>query len=324
MAENDYPVELRAPDLSAYRLGNTGVPYATTLDSGRAGPHLLIMALVHGNELCGAIALDFLLKANLQPVRGKVTLAFANIAAYAQFDPQRPTASRFVDEDLNRLWSADLLDGKRHSVELERARALRPLVDQADVLLDIHSMQDRCAPLMLCGAQDKGRRLARELGFPAHIVADTGHDAGQRLRDYGGFAEGGSTKNALLIECGQHWERVSADVAIESAVRLLHHLQMVRPDFAADRLSPDRGQMLIEVTDAVTVNSERFRFTRTFRSLDVIPRAGTLIAVDAGREIRTRYDNCVLIMPSRRLARGQTAVRLGHYHTPLAMADAAD
>ena len=126
MSENDHPVELRAPDISAYRLGNTGVPFATTLDSGRAGPHVLITALVHGNELCGAIALDFLFKANLEPVRGRVTLAFANVAAYAQFDPQRPTTSRFIDEDLNRVWSADLLDGDRHSVELERARALRP------------------------------------------------------------------------------------------------------------------------------------------------------------------------------------------------------
>ncbi len=324
MADFDHRVELRAPDISPYRLGNTGVPYATTLDSGRAGPHLLITALVHGNELCGAIALDFLFRADLQPVRGKLTLAFANVAAYAQFDPQRPTTSRFVDEDMNRLWNADLLDGDRHSVELERARVLRPLVEQADVLLDIHSMQDRCTPLMLCGALDKGRRLARELGFPAHIVADSGHDAGQRLRDYAGFADPRSRKTALLIECGQHWERASARVAIESTVRLLHQLQMVGPQFAADRLSPDRSQMLIEVTDAVTVNSDRFRFTRTYRSLEVIPRAGTLIATDAGREIRTQYDNCVLIMPSRRLARGQTAVRLGHYHTPPAMADAAD
>jgi len=29
--------------------------------------------------------------------------------------------------------------------------------------------------------------------------------------------------------------------------------------------------------------------------------------------VRTPYDDCVLIMPSRRLVKGQTAVRLGRY-----------
>ena len=33
------------------------------------------------------------------------------------------------------------LDGPRRSLELARARALRPLYESADLLLDIHSMQ---------------------------------------------------------------------------------------------------------------------------------------------------------------------------------------
>ena len=41
--------------------------------------------------------------------------------------------------------------------------------------------------------------------------------------------------------------------------------------------------------------------------------AGTVIAYDGTRPIRTPYDDCVLIMPSRRLAPGLTAVRLGRF-----------
>ena len=70
-------------------------------------------------------------------------------------------------------------------MELARARELRPLLDEVDVLLDIHSMQQRCEPLMLCGPQDKGRALALDLGAPATVVADAGHSAGRRMRDYG-------------------------------------------------------------------------------------------------------------------------------------------
>ncbi len=55
---DNYPIELIAPDISAYRAGNTGIDYVTTFDSGNAGPHVMISAVTHGNELCGAITLD--------------------------------------------------------------------------------------------------------------------------------------------------------------------------------------------------------------------------------------------------------------------------
>ena len=45
----------------------------------------------------------------------------------------------------------------------------------------------------------------------------------------------------------------------------------------------------------------------------MIARQGTLIAHDGDQPIRTPYDDCVLIMPSRRLGPGLTAVRLGRF-----------
>ena len=46
--------------------------------------------------------------------------------------------------------------------------------------------------------------------------------------------------------------------------------------------------------------------------LIVIPKAGTLLARDGGRDVRTPYDDCVLIMPTRR-PKGETAVRIGRF-----------
>ena len=132
---NPHPVELEAPDISAYARGNTGIDYITSFDSGRPGPHVMITALVHGNEICGAIALDWLFRRNVRPVQGRLSLGFMNVAAYGLFDPANPTVSRFVDEDFNRLWSADVLDGSRQSTELARARAVRPHIDTVDLLL---------------------------------------------------------------------------------------------------------------------------------------------------------------------------------------------
>jgi predicted deacylase len=92
------PIEVVFPDLAPHAAGNTGIPYAWTFESGRAGPHLLVQALTHGNEVCGAIALDRLLRERLRPARGTLSLVFANVAATTG-RTERTFASRCVDED---------------------------------------------------------------------------------------------------------------------------------------------------------------------------------------------------------------------------------
>ena len=309
-----HPVELEAPDIRPYQQGNTGIDYLHCLDGEEPGPHVMLSAVVHGNELCGAIVLDELLREGIRPRRGRLSLGFMNIAASQRFDPRRPEASRFVDEDFNRVWDLTTLEGRRDSVELRRARQVWPWIDTVDSLLDIHSMQNRTPPLMLCGPTLKGRQLAQRVGFPAYTVADQGHAAGRRLRDYGDFGEPQSPRNALLVECGQHWERASATVARETTLRFLRETGIMDEGWFIGRLSaPPPPPRVIEITEAVTVVSRAFRFAEAFRGMEVIPRAGTPLARDGEREILTPYDDCVLIMPSRRLQPGQTAVRLGRF-----------
>ncbi len=317
MSDLSYRVELTPPDIEPYRAGNTGIEYVTRFTATEPGPHVLVTALTHGNEICGAIALDRLFRAGVRPRRGTLTLAFDNVAAYREFDVRYPIASRYVDEDFNRLWSPATLDGPRRSAELDRARALRPVVDAADFLLDLHSMQYATAPLMLAGLLPRSRALARRIGIPELIMCDEGHAAGPRMRDYGSFGDPASPKTALLIECGQHWEKRAAEVAIDVMLRFLITLDIVSPDDVAALGGPDFDatphQRVIEVTEAVTISGEHFDFAADYRGLEVLAEKGSLIGRDDGREVRTPYDNCVLIMPSRRLVKGQTAVRLGRY-----------
>ena len=317
MPEPNYAVELSPPDIEPYRAGNTGVEHVTTFDSGRAGPHVLVTAVTHGNEICGAIALDRLFRAGLRPRQGKLTLAFDNVAAFKSFDRRYPVASRFIDEDFNRLWDAKTLDGARQSTELARARALRPFVDAADFLLDIHSMQYATAPLMLAGTLPRSLELARRVGIPELIMCDAGHAAGPRMRDYGAFGDPAAAKTALLIEAGQHWQRNTAEIATDVMLRFLVALGTLARDDAAPLGGPDftaqPRQRVIEVTQAVTITGDKFEFVDDYRGLEILPKEGTIIGHDGDRPVRTPYDDCVLIMPSRRLVKGQTAVRLGRF-----------
>ena len=312
MSDETPSIEVLPIDLTPHRAGNIGIPYVHRFDSGRAGPHALICALTHGNELCGALALDWLLRRDPRPLRGSLTLAFMNVDAYRTFDPAQPSASRFLDEDMNRLWAPDVLDGRRRSRELARARMLRPVVDAADRLLDLHSMQLEGPPLTLCGTAPQGRALAIDIGQPRHVVADPGHRAGPRMRDYGGFGRPGDGRAALLVECGQHWRRATVEVAIDVCLRFLRTLGLVDAGFADGRATgPVPPPIVIEVDGPVTIETDRFRFTVPWQGMEVVPRAGTVIGFDGDRPVATPFDDCVLIMPSRRLVRGQTAVRLG-------------
>lgn len=301
-----FPVQLSAPDLGPWLAGNTGVPGVTTLSGPRLGPHVVLVALLHGNEIAGAIVLDRLLRQNVRPVRGRLSLVFANLSAFARFDPEHPTASRFLDEDMNRVWDPAVLDGPRSSSELDRARALRPTIDSADLLLDLHSMLWPSDPLLLCGPGERGRALGVALGVPDLVVADRGHVTGPRLIDYPRFTGPGDAA-ACLVEAGQHWRSDTVEVMHSCVRAMLGHAGM------APAPVPRPAPRCAEVTVAVTASTSYFSFLQPYRGGEIIPERNTLIALDGETEIRTPHDDTLLIMPSLRASRGHTAVRMARF-----------
>jgi hypothetical protein len=306
-------IDVPFPAIERWAGGNTGIAYAWRFEARAPGPSLTVQALTHGNEVCGAVVLDELLARGLRPARGTLTLVFANAAAYESFDRAEPYAARCIDEDFNRLWDDEHLDAPRRSVELDRARELRPLYDATDYLLDLHSMTDPCAPLALAGRLDKGVALARAVGTPAHIVVDAGHRAGKRLRDYAFFDDPADARAALLVECGQHWERTALQVAREATLRFLRHFDALPAQWCAELAGEPPPQRVIEVVDVVTLETDDFEFLHPVHGLMCVPRAGTALARDGARRVCSPCDDCVLIMPSRRPRRGETAVRLGRF-----------
>lgn len=310
-----YPIEIAFPDLRPHAEGNCGISYLYQFDSGVPGPHVMVNALTHGNEVSGAIAVSDLLTLGCHPRRGRLTLCFANVGAYLSFDRSRPDASRFLDQDFNRLWTAEILDdASRDSRELRRARELRPVIDVADCLLDLHSMHERSEPLLLSGPLDKGIEFARALGAPRTIIVDQGHAEGCRLRDYDAYGDPRSARNALLVECGQHWEAASVAVTKDCVARFLWVSgSMDEHDLPAGWLRPTQSaQRVVRVTDVVVATSMDFRFTEAYTGLEVIADAGTVIAWSDGKPVETPYDDCMLVMPSlRQLRPGVTVVRFG-------------
>ncbi|MDR5753843.1 MULTISPECIES: M14 family metallopeptidase [unclassified Caballeronia] len=322
MSKPAYPIEIPFPDIAAHEASDSGIAYVHTFDSGVPGPHVMINALTHGNEVCGAIVVDALLRAKMRPRRGRLTLSFANVAAYGRFDASKPDAARFVDQDFNRVWTAKTLDDTaRVSSELERARAMRPLIDTVDLLLDLHSMHEKSAPLIVAGPLAKGIELAAKLGTPATVICDEGHPEGRRMRDYEGFGDPSSAKNALLIECGQHWEASAVDVARDVTARFLALSGVVdASDLPQDWFAPLPDEMrVVRVTEPVVAKSTDFRFAGEYTGLEIFDKAGSVIGWSDGAPVTTPYDDCMLVMPSlRQLRPGVTVVRLGRIEQRIA------
>ena len=308
------PVDLDPPDISPHRAGNTGIDYVTSYKATEPGPHVMLNALTHGNEICGAIILDELMKAGLRPARGTLTFSFANVAAYQSFSAKDPLISRYLDEDFNRIWDDKSLAGPRRSREMARAQVMRPIVDTVDILLDIHSTSAIDLPMMLTGWEEKHLAFARRMGVPELLVRDSGHVSGKRLRDYGRFNDPAAAPIALLVESGQHWAKESVAIAREATWRFLATAGVLSDaDAAPWREPPTTPTRTILVTDRISIQTDDFQFAQAFNGFDILPHKGTLVARDGRTELRTPYDNCVLVMPAKRPSRGHLAVRLGRF-----------
>jgi predicted deacylase len=314
---SEFVFSLTAPELGPWRAGNTGTEGVWHFHSGVAGRKVMVSALMHGNELCGAWALKELLNAGVRPERGSLTLAFCNLEAFDRFDLNDHDASRFTDEDMNRQWIPERLT-QPNTRERRRAAALAPFVKNADWLLDLHSMHEPGLPLSLAGTHKRNLALARQLRAPAHVVVDAGHQDGVRMRDFGKFGmpdEAQPETRSLLIECGFHGATASLDVARDQCARFLIEAGTVSASSAHQfmpgwKQADAAEQWALYVTGAVVAKSDRFFFTREVDGLEVIALAGTVIGDNDGEPVQTPYDDCVLVMPSTRQARaGVTVLR---------------
>ena len=200
---------------------------------------------------------------------------------------------------MNRVWSEDKLSAPNS--QERRAAQIRPWVERSDWLLDFHSMSNSDVPLQLTGMEQRNIDLALALGNPATIIADAGHAAGVRMRDYGRFGQAGDNgTRSLLIECGFHGAPEAHGVALDQLARFLLAADTVdRADLPAAWFAPDAGaQRALRVTHAVAAKSADFRFAQPWKGLETLPRAGDLIGWSEGEPVVTPYDDCVLIMPS--------------------------
>jgi predicted deacylase len=195
--------------------------------------------------------------------------------------------------DLNRLFDYRFLTdlAPEHRVyEHERALALRPLLESADVLLDLHSTTAPSPAFAIASPLPESRAFADALGLP---FVTEGWDAPGLLGDRVILAP--LTRRglpAVSVECGQHEQPESSDVAYQCIRRALGYLGLV----ACDAAPPGRATIRLLLRAAIKRPSSTFRFARPLASMQELA-ASELIGFDEDISIAARK-KCYVIMPN--------------------------
>jgi predicted deacylase len=269
------------------------------------GPALIVLGAVHGNEVCGAHAIartiDDLLHGRLLLARGRLTLVpVANPLAFGKH-------TREGERNLNRRF---IPRTEPRDYEDRVTAQLAPLLAAHDALLDLHSFHTPGDPFAMVGPRNNpGPRepfarapeemaLARALGAPRIVEGWLEvYDRAARARGQPPDEEGiGTTEYmrtqggyAVTIECGQHDDPESIEVAQRALHGALAHLGLAHVDApAACTASAAR------LHDVVLRESPQDRLTRDWRSFDAV-QAGDTIGLRAdGRPVQATRTGCVL------------------------------
>jgi succinylglutamate desuccinylase len=189
-----------------------------------AGPTLVVTGGVHGNEPGGVVALGRVfreLAARRPALKGQIVGLVGNSCALAK-------STRFVDDDMNRVWTRSAVEELRRSdpaqdnseqrEQRELLAILDPLLADAAanprrraMLLDLHSTSGAGPPFIVMGDTLQNRELAFALSAPVLLGLEENIDG--TLIEF--FGAGGNV--AVVLEGGQNEDPRTAD-NLESAI----------------------------------------------------------------------------------------------------------
>jgi predicted deacylase len=271
--------------------------------AGKAGPVLLFLGAIHGNEKCGTRAIMRVIadmhsgKIKLQ--KGRVIFVpIANPLAYEE-------NVRFVDENLNRIFKPTR---KPRSNEARLANALCRIIDRCDVMLDLHSTTAQGQPFIyLDFPTPKNRALAKILGPKKAISGwpELYKKLGKVSLAYDTTSYAAKQgKDCLLIECGQHQAPSAEAVAYKAVLNSLRHYGMMKG-------TPKRRALQdIKMSDGYFRESARDRLAADWKHLDKVRKGEVIIYAADGSEITAPY-NAYVIMPKATARVGEDWLYLG-------------
>lgn len=263
------------------------------LNNGSKGPTVVIFGGIHGNEKAGVLALEHIceyLGQNRIQLQGNFYAIKGNLKALMQ-------SERFIDMDLNRLWTTEIVEDIMQS-ELSELSESSELIELHEVLkqifrqhtgpfyfLDIHTTSSYSVPFITISDSLNNRRFASKFKIPTVLGIEEFIEGPVLtfLNEYGHISLG--------FEAGQHDEESSVVNSIDfiwKALRFSKCLQ--RKDYKAFKRRQFTSQRLItfyHITYRYEIaEGEAFTMLKGYSNFGKIKK-GTRLAFSNGSSVES-------------------------------------
>jgi predicted deacylase len=273
--------------------------------SPEQGPTLTVLGAVHGNERCGTEAIRRVARAL---DAGTVTLSRGTLVLVPVTNPRAYEENvRFIDRNLNRCLHPDYKgDG---SYEDSINPVLIPLLDQTDVLLDLHSYASPGGPFIFLSSDRNDRAekdFATALGVFDFVYGwqEAFGNANTELDPHysTGTTEYAREKGAIAItlECGQHLNADAPDVGERSILLALQHLGMIDDANVAVQEKPFRCVQMKQAFCKIREGN----FVKELKHYEPVSQGDVIARYRDGEEVIAPRDGFI-VLPKADAAVGQ-------------------
>jgi len=258
------------------------------LDSGVPGPTVTVLGGIHGDEHLGVAVVELLLKEDPNSLveRGSLYLGIGNPEAVE-------IGKRFVpgDYDINRSFG-DVFDKKKNSRAAGRAKLLMPLLEESDVIIDLHAAT-RFAAEHFTFVSFLETPLAHE------VVAQIGE---KTVVELGPVLHPGSLMHLTTLGYGTSLGKLALTVETDGwiderhkAPALKEKVQNCLSTLGVSSKSASKGVLVEHVYEGYwsVPASDDFVFTQEWGNFEEVPE-GTHFATDRGEELRISEDSFML------------------------------
>lgn len=279
------------------------------------GPLLICLGGVHGNEPAGVLALEYMFKMlEVEPItnpnfdfKGGLLGIRGNIPALA-------SGKRFVNRDLNRLWTKENIEAVRSKpveelkFEEKELKEIDAIISQEIknynpekvVVLDLHTTSSFGGIFTLVTEDQDSLDIGLELHAPVikgmlkGIYGTTMH--------YFNAENLGVETTAVCFESGQHDEELSINRAIAAITNCMRTIGCVRAEDVEnqhDKLLIEHSSGLPKVSQLLYAHAiddgDRFRMEPNYKNFQIVKK-GELLAKDKDGTIFSNRDG-LLLMP---------------------------
>lgn len=267
-------------------LNNTykNISWITIIDSQKPWKNIWIIAITHWNETVWLDIFNYLINDfNIQEKlkSWKLYLIANNIKAYQKYiEYWEINSYRFIDDNMNRISNKEF---KKWSYEFERFEELKPVFDELDTVIDLHSV-----PIWndLIWLTDKKYLQTSKHFFDVEtILVD---DMKKTWAVIWKFIR--QWKEVYWIECGNHIDKSWFKNWLKNVLNFLSFYWCI--DF--DILKENKKTDIFEFLQEINVKTDKFEFIKDFKWFTKV-KNNEIFAVDWDCELKNNIWNSVYL-----------------------------